>query len=182
MAPGEWLGGGLLGFHLLSLLPENLDDCLCLYIPMETTLQIERNLQVNRNAVTIGDKMFIRNLYGYRASERIPKRPVTMVLLLHNHYFVVTFDTIKRKGYVYGRSSLNGVDSSMSDEDIECSRNVLVGKDNWEEWKGPMYWKAVHELLDWECESSEKVTVFSLEWFAVSEKECVYENELMELN
>ncbi|KAG1724230.1 uncharacterized protein EDB91DRAFT_1087533 [Suillus paluster] len=117
----EWLEATVADFYLSHVWYELLSRSRMRYVNMHTTMVNEMEDEEV--------KLFQRN-YFIPHDGICPVVPVGFVVHHVNHFFAVVFDYQRHKAYVLGRH--------ISDDAMDVDG---VDPDDWNEWRGPKYWK-----------------------------------------
>ncbi|KAG1843312.1 hypothetical protein DFJ58DRAFT_854529 [Suillus subalutaceus] len=140
----EWLEATVADFYLSHVWYELLGRSRMRYMNMHTAMAAE---------------MEDEEVELFRRSSFIPPDgicpivPVGFVVHHSDHFFTVIFDYQRQKAHVLGRHISN---DAMDIDGLD--------PDDWNEWRGPDYWRRIGALHGWGTGDVADVSVISMDW------------------
>jgi hypothetical protein len=140
---GEWIEAAVANFYLLHVWHEMLGRSRVRYV----------------NMIIMGFNIDDEDMEIHRRNHFVPHdspcamAPVGFIAHHINHFFVVIFDYQRRIAHVLGRY-------------ISQTAMDIAGKDvhNWNDWRGPEYWRKIGDLHRWSTGDSADVIIVPVDW------------------
>lgn len=147
LKPTRWLGGSILDYALLVQRLQMKKTIKCYLLGSHVTVDLATSDKLEECQVSS-----IRRQNGLSARGPLPKKPVVLVILHANHYFVVVFNYSSGSVHVLGQS---GNHSGYTNE---------IG---WENWRGCQLWTYVAKLFGWKAKDPVEAFKSGYNWLQV---------------
>jgi hypothetical protein len=147
--PGEWLGGSIMDFVLLTHWLYTRKQAILYLLNVSMVTLIKHGL--DEELVKI-----CRARLGLPQHGQLILKPVVAVIIHENHYFVTIFDYSSNRAHVIGRN--------ITREGFQ--ENVV-----WDDWDGSRIWDCVAELFGWHACPANSVEKTGIDWLQVCSRD-----------
>ncbi|KAG2063554.1 hypothetical protein BDR04DRAFT_1163563 [Suillus decipiens] len=144
LALDKWIDASVANYYLLHAWYQSLNREKIRYVD----LYMARTMDITDEEIDV-----FRGAHFVPHEGVCPMVPVGFIIHDSNHFFAVIFDFHARRAYVLGRST--------SSDAIKADRR---NTQDWNQWKGPEYWRHIAALHHWDAGEVTDISVTSLEW------------------
>jgi hypothetical protein len=145
--PKQWLGGSILDYTLLHHWLEMKDNAQ-VYILTSITVAFLGAGTESEDQITN-----CRRHIGLSDNGALAMKPIVLIILHANHYFVVVFDHYTSRAHILGSS---------------IQRKGPTFNVTWEGWNGPLLWERTAAAFGWVTNSANNVYKIGHDWHQVS--------------
>jgi len=152
LEPTRWLGGSILDYALLVQWLQMKKTMKCYLLGSHATVDLATSDKLEECQVSS-----IRKQNGLPARGLSPKKPVILIILHANHYFVVVFNYDSESIHVLGRSG---------------NQHGYTNEIGWKDWRGSRLWTYVAQLFGWKAKNPAEAHKSGYNWLQVRYDSC----------
>lgn len=116
-------------------------------------VDVNISMALRNNTIQVHEQIAsFRNRYTLSEYDSLVAKPVVIVILNFDHYFVTVFDYASRRVYVLGKS----IHEQGYTEDLD-----------WGAWGGPTLWERIAMLFGWISSPLDEVEMQGFNWIQV---------------